>query len=123
MRPAVFLLLLSALCSSPSAADVTARPDTTTLVEVVVIDTSARGPVVLGKDTLFVVAVGMRGFPAERRAATISERIREVVDDQSVSLDSIAIIEGEIATEVSAGGRHLVSVYDVEGALAGRTRA
>src|SRR5215469_1947954 len=68
-------------------------------------------PVMIDGHLLFRVR-GVTAFPAAQRAAAIANRIKAIAADESVSTQSLHLVESEHATEVLAGDQHLVSVFN-----------
>jgi small-conductance mechanosensitive channel len=66
--------------------------------------------------TLFSVR-GIQSFPAEQRAGAIADRIRKVAADRSISVASLTIVETEHSTDIMAGDKQIVSVYDADAAI------
>lgn len=73
-------------------------------------------PVVIDDMTLFSVR-GMQAFPAEERANAIADRIRKIAADRSIPVASLAIAETEYSTDIMAGDKRIVSVYDADAAI------
>lgn len=80
-----------------------------------------RAAVMLDGRVLFKVR-GIPAFPAEERAAAISERIRSVAADESVAVDSLQIFDLEDRTRISAGDRLVVGFTDADTAAEGVSR-
>jgi small-conductance mechanosensitive channel len=85
-------------------------------------DTTGGIPVVVDGNVLFHIRQGMRGFPAETRAAQISQRIEQAVNDFSVVPDSIVAIDVEVATNIVAGDQFLMLVLDTDAEHTGKSR-
>jgi small-conductance mechanosensitive channel len=78
-------------------------------------------PVMVDGITLFRVR-GISSYPAERRAAEIADRIREVAANRALPVESITIQDTAVATFVIANGRRLFGVLDGDAELEGLTR-
>jgi len=105
-----------AVVAAPAAAQV-ARPAD-----------SARGPapalgapVVVNRDTLFLLVSGLGPFSAEERAAAIAARLSRVARDPA-HVDSLFYADSGDVTRISAGAAALMVVTDADAALAGKTR-
>jgi small-conductance mechanosensitive channel len=77
--------------------------------------------VVLDGQELFRVR-GVKVFTSETRARHISERLRILADDYSVSAQSLSVIEDAISTDVIAGDQILFSLLDTDAEPEGTTR-
>jgi small-conductance mechanosensitive channel len=104
------------------AAAVRGSTDSTGLFQLVKVDTSVTAPVTLGEDTLFIFAVGIRGWPADRRAALVSQRITKFAEMIEISVDSIKAIDSETSTDIVAIDLPLFSVFDLEASYHYETR-
>ncbi len=78
-------------------------------------------PVVLDGNQLFEV-VGIKAYPADKRARIVTERIVTVARDRSISPDSMITVESDIATTIEIGGKSIMSVTDADAALSGLER-
>jgi hypothetical protein len=72
--------------------------------------------VIIDGMTLFYVT-GIQAAPAGERAETIAARIRKVAADKSIPAASLTVAETEYSTDIMAGNRRLVSIYDVDAAV------
>src|SRR5215467_10133151 len=70
-------------------------------------------PVVIDGSTLFRVR-GTSLFPADRRAAGIASRIRELAADRTVPVDALRPVEIETGASIEAPGHHVMTVFDTE---------
>jgi hypothetical protein len=64
--------------------------------------TQKLAPVKLDGNVLFYVS-GIASYTAEQRAAAISERIKKVAADYSISSDSVKIVKGEDLSKIYVG--------------------
>jgi len=87
------------------------------------VDTTRAAPVAMGNDTLFFLRAGIKGYSAEQRAEAVSRRIRETLAESGVPLDSIVVLESDVSSDIVAGDRLLLSVYDIDASLQGANRA
>ena len=78
-------------------------------------------PVVVDGVTLFKVR-GVEAYPAEERAAGISDRIRKAADNPDVPADSIIVSETPLSSDIVAGGEPIMSVLDADASLEGVKR-
>jgi small-conductance mechanosensitive channel len=111
------LLLLSAL-ALPLAAQPPGAPETVPATDSVLVETA---PVVVDGRPLFDVR-GVSSYPAPRRAALISGRIREAASDQAVEPEAIKIVSDELATNIVAGDVRLMAIVDADAAVDGIER-
>jgi small-conductance mechanosensitive channel len=81
----------------------------------------AVAPVIIDGDTLFSVR-GVSSFPAERRAARITEAIRGFAADRTVPAESLVIEETALGSVLSAGGKRLMALVDADADLEGVSR-
>jgi hypothetical protein len=83
-------------------------------------------PVVLGDQTLFNVPGDMEGFKGlapEARAEGISEKIKNIAEDASVSVDSLTLSNFQKPMTLIVSGDKLLMVFlDSDAAAAGRSR-
>lgn len=77
-------------------------------------------PVVVDGAVLFSVR-GVSSYPAERRAADIAHRIREVAADRSLPVESLVVQETPDGSMVIAGNRRLFGVLQADAELEGVT--
>jgi small-conductance mechanosensitive channel len=73
----------------------------------------ARAPVTLDGKTLFLVR-GLTAYPAERRAETISQRIKAIAADRSIPTASLRVVEAPDRSNILAGDRFVMSVVDAD---------
>jgi hypothetical protein len=78
-------------------------------------------PVMVDGVTLFRVR-GIPSYPAERRAAEIADRIREVAADRAIAVESLSVHDSTMATFVIANGRRLFGILDADAELESLTR-
>jgi small-conductance mechanosensitive channel len=60
---------------------------------------------------------GVSSFPAEERAAAVSQRIAAAASNPGVSIDSLRVIENENTSDIAAGDQPLLRVVDADAAL------
>jgi len=111
----VFLSLLAALMTGGRLhAQDTGRP--------AVDNDVATAPVEIDGSALFRLR-GASSFPAEERARAVAGRIVAAAADGAVSIDSLRVVEGEVASDIMAGDQTLVRIVDADAALeqTGRT--
>lgn len=92
-----------------------------TVVRPAAVSPVEQSPVVLDGHTLFQVR-GVLSFSAEARAQAISRRLEALVKDVSIDPASLIVAEEPNTTNILAGDRVLVSVTDLDAALAGKPR-
>jgi small-conductance mechanosensitive channel len=119
MRHFVVVLLLATAWGQVRSAPLA---DSAALLQSLAVDTTRKAPVVLDNDTLFFFDVGVKGFSAERRAEAVTGRIREIAEEHWFPVDSIQVLDGDLAADVMAADRHLFSVYDSDARLARSSR-
>jgi small-conductance mechanosensitive channel len=78
-------------------------------------------PVTLGRSPVFSVQ-GYHALTAQERAARIEERIAKIVDDVAIRTDAITSVDSGDTTDVMAGERFIMSVYDNDARPFGVTR-
>ena len=119
-RAAYLLIILIAACvlASPRLGISAESPDRPASVQESSFQDS---PVTLDGTVLFHVR-GVLAFPAEERASGIVARIEKAAKDHSVRSDAIMAVESEIATEIVAGGRVIMSVVDADARPEGVTQ-
>jgi small-conductance mechanosensitive channel len=60
---------------------------------------------------------GVAAYPARERAAAIADRIIALADDPAVKADSVVAVESDHSTDIMAGDRFIMSVFDVDAEL------
>jgi small-conductance mechanosensitive channel len=75
-------------------------------------------PVVIDGDILFRIR-GMAAYPAERRAQELAGRIRSLAEDGTFSASSLVLVEGDNFTQVMAGSRRVMAIFDADARLEG----
>jgi small-conductance mechanosensitive channel len=78
-------------------------------------------PVKLDGHFLFNVR-GVSSFPAEQRAAEISERIAKVAAIDSISATNIKVVHNEEYSTIFVGSHNIVSIFDSDAAIEGISR-
>ena len=73
-------------------------------------------PVRIDGAVLFSVR-GVAAHTARERAAAIAGRIAALADDPAVNADSIAVVESEQSTDIRAGNRPVMFVFDADAEL------
>ncbi len=73
-------------------------------------------PVVVDGFDLFNVR-GSTGFPAEARAAAIASRIRDAAADASISVDDVIATPAGDITQIAAGPRPLLQLFNADAAI------
>ncbi|HTP66580.1 MAG TPA: mechanosensitive ion channel family protein [Geobacteraceae bacterium] len=71
----------------------------------------ATAPVMLGRTAIFSIP-GFHALGADERAAKISERLEKIADDPAIRTDAIKTDEGDVSTDIEAGDRAIMAVYD-----------
>ena len=112
MKPIVSVfILLSAVLSGQGLAAQAELPAAIPLEQAM-----ETAPVVIDDMTLFSVR-GIQSFPAEERANAIEDKIGKLAADRSIPVASLAISETEFSTDIMAGDKRIVSVYDADAAV------
>ena len=113
LRAAIFATLLALAAADSPADEAPGLPEAAA--------PPATAPVAIDGRELFRVR-GVTAYPAEQRARAIEDAIREVADDASIPIDAIAVAEGPASSDVVAGKRVLMRVFDADAALEGVRR-
>ena len=80
-------------------------------------------PVVLGDQVLFYIKGDIKGYSAEVRAKTISERIKGIAEDPAIPIESLAASDFDLPlTQITVGDKMLLVVLDEDAVREGRTR-
>ncbi len=75
-------------------------------------------PVVLDNETLFVIQAEVGSFSPEERASTISERIKNIAIDESISTDLFMIEKQENNTNIILNNKLIVTITDKDAQFA-----
>jgi small-conductance mechanosensitive channel len=78
-------------------------------------------PVILSNRVLIHVR-GIKAITASQRAAGIAERLTEVARQSGFRPEAVVLVETDISTDIVAGSRILLSVYDEDAHAEGRNR-
>jgi len=78
-------------------------------------------PVRIDGAVLFPVR-GVSSHPADERAAAIAKRITALADEPSVNIQSIVAIESDHSTDLMAGDRFIMSIFDGDAEIEGVNR-
>jgi len=84
-------------------------------------ETQLVAPVKVDGNILFNVR-GISSYTAEQRASTISKRIRKAAAIQSISIDSVRIVESTDHSKIYAGSEFVMNVYDADAERDGVSR-
>ena len=76
-------------------------------------DTVQIAPVRVDGAVLFSVR-GIAAHPARERAAAIADRIIALADDPAIKADSVEAVESDNSTDIMAGDRFIMSIFDVD---------
>ena len=79
-------------------------------------DEVVTAPVDVDGNVLFRVR-GVSSLPARDRAARIRERIIDVAKDSAIDVDSLQVVDVEVASHLQAGNLPLMSVVDADASL------
>ena len=111
-------LMLSFLCVSTSAQDVSSQTASSAEEPTTEIPTAA---VKVDGETLFTVR-GVSALPAEKRAQMIADRIKDVAQDRLFDIQNLQLIEAPSSGQILAGRQAIVTVYDADARLEGVDR-
>ena len=78
-------------------------------------------PVKLGRTAIFSVPE-YRALTAEERANMVAGRIARIADDFTIETKEITTADSDVTSDVMAGDRIIMSVYDIDGQAVGMTR-
>ncbi len=84
------------------------------VVQTIRADTSMSSPIVVERETLFVIRAGTVALNAERRARDIEKRILQIAADESVFPDSLRMVEREGGVEIVSGETVLLTVFEID---------
>ena len=115
MRSPAFMMILlllhwAVLATFPAAASEAAAQDV-----------ANAAPLVFDGKQLFLLR-GVTSYPAQRRAEFVHAKITEAADDESVSVDELAIVDSADRTGIYAGKLLLINVFDVDAEFEGVDR-
>lgn len=108
------LMLVASALQSPVAA----RAAESTLPEEL---ERISAPVTIDGQTLFRLR-GVSAYPAEQRARVIAGRIEALAADETISIESLEIIETEGRSVISAGDQPVMNVFDADAAFENMAR-
>ena len=112
----MLLLAMAVACTARLAAqDIAPTPPAAQAAEQPV------APVLLDGDTLFNVR-GVSAYPAERRAATIGNRIAALAADRTIPAESLTVRDTPPVSSVVAAGQQVFAVTDADAELEGVAR-
>jgi len=80
-------------------------------------------PVVLGGDPIIWIAAGAGPYTPQLRAERISERLKSITRDRSISNPTVTVTENEGSSELRAGTRLLMVVTQQDAGALGTARA
>lgn len=118
-RPAALFILALALVLGTAVRALPA-PDSTTGAGSPELGVPT-APVVVDGAVLFAVR-GISAYPAEKRAAEIADRIRDVADDPHIPVSDVHTVESPRATQLRVGDRVIMLILDADGRVEGVTR-
>ncbi len=121
MKRAVFLyaVLVAAFISVSSlSGEAAPQPAKSASVTEAPVKTA---PVELDRAVIFSVP-GYHALTAEERAARIGERIEKIADDLAIRTDAIASVDTDVSSDIVAGDRVIMSIYDADARAFGLTR-
>lgn len=78
-------------------------------------------PVMLDRVVIFSVP-GYHALTAEERSARIGERIEKIADDLTIRADAITSVDTDVSSDIVAGERVIMSIYDADARQFGVTR-
>ncbi len=78
-------------------------------------------PVMLDGKVLFRVR-GVTAYPAETRAKDYGERIKAIARDETISLQTLRVVESEEMSGIYAGDRFVLGIGNLDGRLEGVER-
>ena len=78
-------------------------------------------PVKLDGRILFNVR-GISSFPAQERAAKISERIKNIAETDSILVTKLKLVHGKDYSTISIGDKDIVSIFDADAEIEGIER-
>ncbi|MCX5913003.1 MAG: mechanosensitive ion channel family protein [Deltaproteobacteria bacterium] len=119
VKPAVFILwwIVFSICAPFSFAQEKTPPPHPQRV-------APQGyPVVLGDQILFYLKENVKGYSAEERAKTISERVKGIAEDPGIRISAVATSTFDLPiTVITAGDKMLMPLFDQDALGEGRTR-
>jgi small-conductance mechanosensitive channel len=78
-------------------------------------------PVIIDHQPIFSVR-GITAFPAEERARLVTDRIKEIASDPAIPATTVSIEETDSSTNLVAGKKLIMRIFDADGVLEGITR-
>ena len=112
------LLLLAAIFLTASTCPARAWDPTELPPGLTVADPGA--PVELEGKTLFRMRINYKMYTAEQRAQKISEEILKLAQDPTFRPETITVKDTEMSTDIMAGDKIIVSIWDFAAKLEGR---
>jgi small-conductance mechanosensitive channel len=84
------------------------------------------GSVVLENETLFVLQTELGGLSPQERAQRLSQNLRDLADNQALSLDELEVYTGDKdgipLSVISAGNISLIAISNADAQIAGKSR-
>ena len=114
----LFILVAAVFLVAPLRGETAPLPVKTEPAKEVPLQTA---PVMLGRSPIFSVPA-FHALSAEERASRIGERITKIAEDLSIRTTAITSADSEVSTDVMAGERVIMSVYDSDARPFGVTR-
>ena len=113
LQPAAPAFARQAASGNPSAPAPQPDPETEAVA----------APVVLGGDPIIWIAAGAGPYTPQLRAERISERLKSITRDRSISNPTVTVTENEGSSELRAGTRLLMVVTQQDAGALGTARA
>ena len=118
MSRRVGIVLLSVVCALAAGLPLQAQDAGRAAAE----NEIATAPVEIDGTVLFRLRGGS-SYPAQDRARAVRGRIVAAAADPAVSIDTLRVVDGEIASDITAGDQPLVRIVDADAALEQTGRA